>query len=241
MGSTRRLLAAAALITLCRVVGLRAETEPEAAQVLDRMFKAYASATAFSCEGSCDDHEDGSTLPADHRTVTMRFVRPDRFRLAWTQKDFHGKSGTSVIYTREGQTILRQWGAEREEPEPSLGQALDSCAGISLGLSYLVPALLFGDPGYLHFDSLRLLADADSADGRPCRKLAGETNEGTRWELLIDRETGALREALEVNTLPTTPAHAIRTQYRFTNICFADSLPDSVFADSKPAAATSKR
>lgn len=241
MVSTRSLPATVALLVLCWVGGLRAETEPEAAQVLDRMFKVYASAAAFSCEGSCDDHEDGSTLPTDHRTVTMRFVRPDRFRLAWTQKDFHGKSGTSVIYTRGGQTFLRQWDAEREEPEPSLGQALDSCAGISLGLSYLVPALLLGDPGYLRFDSLRLLADGVSADGRPCRKLAGETNEGARWELLIDCETGALREALEVNTLPTTPAHAVRTQYRFTDIRFAASLPDSVFADSKPVVHAAKR
>ena len=241
MVSARSLSVVVALLVLCWVGGLRAETDPEAAAILDRTFKTYASAAAFSCEGSCDDHEDGSTLPTDHRTVTMHFVRPDRLRLAWTQKDFHGKSGTSVIYTREGQTLLRQWGTEREEPEPSLGQALDSCAGISLGLSYLVPALLLGDPGYLRFDSLRLLADANSADGRPCRKLAGETNEGARWELLIDRETGALREALEVNTLPTTPAHAIRTQYRFTDIRFADSLPDSVFADSQPAAHAAKR
>ncbi len=229
------------MLILGWVGGLRAETQPEAAGILDKMFKAYAAAPAFSCEGSCDDHEDGSALPVDHRTVTMHFVRPFRFRLAWTQKDFHGKSGTSLIYTREGQTFLRQWGAKDEEAQPSLGQAVDACAGVSLGLSYLVPALLLGEPGYLTFTSLRQLPDTDSADGRPCWKLAGETSEGTRWELLIDRETTALREALEINILPSashgTPAHTIRTQYRFTDIRFADTLPDSVFADLKPAAA----
>ena len=231
----------AAVLGLGWVGSLRAETQPEAAGILDKMFKAYAAAPAFSCEGSCDDHEEDSTLPVDHRTMTMRYVRPFRFRLAWTQKDFHGKSGTSLIYTREGQTFLRQWGAKGEEPEPSLGQAVDSCAGISLGLSYLVPALLLGESGYLTFASLRQLPDADSADGRPCWKLAGETSEGARWELLIDRETTALREALEINVLSAAsagaPAHTIRTQYRFTNIQFTDTLPDSVFADSKPAAA----
>ena len=233
------------VLTLGWVNGLRAEMQPEAVGILEKMLKAYATAPAFSCEGSCDDHEEGSALPADHRTVTMRFVRPDRFRLAWTQKDFHGKSGTSVIYVKEGQVWLRQWGLGRDEAEPSLGQVIDSCAGISLGLSYLVPALLLGDPGYLNFASLRQLPDAVSGDGRPCWKLAGETSEGARWEILVDHETNALREALEINVLPATSAgaaaHAIRTQYRFTDIRFADTLPESVFADTKPAASGKKR
>ena len=247
MGRTLRALAvvAAALLALGRVGSLHAELQPGAAGVLARMFRAYATAAAFSCEGSCDDHEEGSTLPVDHRTVTMRFVRPDRFRLAWTQRDFHGKSGTSVIYTREGRAFLRQWGAEHAEPESSLGQAINGSAGISLGLSYLVPSLLLGEPGYLAFVSLRQLPDANSADGRPCWKLAGETDEGTRWELLVDRENCALREALEINVLPGASAdakgHAIRTQYRFTNIRFTDTLPDSVFADSKPAVAGARK
>ena len=241
----RALSAATVFLVLGWVSVIRAETQPEAADILERMFRAYASAPAFSCEGSCDDHEEGSALPVDRRTVTMRFVRPDRFRLAWTQKDFHGKSGTSVIYTKGGQTFLRQWGEPRETAEPSLGQAIDACAGISLGLSYLVPALLLGAPGYLRFASVRQDPDGVSGDGRPCWKLAGETTEGARWELLIDRETYALREALEINVLPApsvgAPTHAIRTQYRFTNVQFADTLPASVFADSKQAAANTPK
>ena len=244
MGRTLSLFAVVTLI-LGWGSGLRAETQLEAVSILEKMLKTYATAPAFSCEGSCDDHEEGSALPVDHRTVTMRFVRPDRFRLAWTQRDFHGKSGTSVIYMKEGQAWLRQWGMEREEAEPSLGQVIDSCAGISLGLSYLVPALLLGDPGYLSFTSLRRLPDGNSADGRPCWKLAGETAEGARWELLIDHETNALREALEINALPAASpgavTHAIRTQYRFTDIRFADTLPESVFADTKPAVGGKKR
>ena len=238
MGRTLRRLAVAACVVLVWVSTVHAEVQPEAADLLARMFRAYASAPAFSCEGTCDDHEEGSTLPVDHRTVTMRFVRPDRFRLAWTQKDFHGKSGTSVIYTKAGQTFLRQWGEGRETVEPSLGQAIDACAGISLGLSYLVPALLLGEPGYLNFASVRQGPDGASDDGRPCWKLIGETSEGTRWELLVDRETCALREALEINVLPPPSAGAtppsIRTQYRFTNVRFADTLPASVFADNAP-------
>ena len=234
----------ALLLMLFWVGTIRADDlQPEATAILQRMFKAYAAAPAFACEGSCDDHEDGSTLPADHRTVSVRFVRPDRFRLAWTQKDFHGKSGTSVIFTRGGQTFLREQGqAGGGEAEPSLAQAVSSCAGISLGLSYLVPALLLEDPGYLNFTELRQEADANSADGRPCWKLSGKTTDGAHWTLLIDRETCSLREAAEDNTLasaaadtPSSPPRAIHTQYRFTNIQFDGSWPDSVFADAAPS------
>lgn len=218
---------------------VHAEMQPEAVGILARMLKTYAAAPAFACEGSCDDHEEGSSLPPDHRTMTVRFVRPERFRLAWTQKDFHGKSGTSVLYTRRGQTFFHEQGnAGDAESEPSLAQAISSCAGISLGLSYLVPALLLDDPGYLNFVELRQEADANSEDGRPCWKLSGKTGEGMQWELLIDHETCALREATEINVLaPATaqPAHAIHTQYRFTNIQFAGSWPDSAFADAAPA------
>ena len=248
MGSTRRALVIAAVVT-CLVLGrvsvARAETQPEAAGILERMFRAYANAPAFSCEGSCDDREEGSALPPDHRTVTMRFLRPDHFRLTWTQKDFHGKSGTSMIYTKKGQVLLRQWGTARDEVQPSLGQAVDSCAGVSLGLSYLVPALLLGSPGYLNFVSLHQLPDADSEDGHPCWQLTGETSEGAHWELLIDRDTCALRGALETNILPAAtagaPTHTIRTVYRFQNVQFADTLPDSLFVDSESAAAGKKR
>ena len=190
----------------------RAEMQPEAVGILDRMFKTYASTPAFACEGSCDDHEEGSPLPPDHRTVSVRFVRPDRFRLAWTQKDFHGKSGTSVIFTRHGQTLFREQGRSGDgEIEPSLAQAISSCAGISLGLSYLVPALLLEDPGYLNFVELRQEADAKSEDDRPCWKLSGKTSDGAQWTLLIDRENCALREATEINVLAPATAQPCAT------------------------------
>ena len=238
----------AALMMLLWVGTARAEMQPEAVGILNRMFKTYASAPAFACEGSCDDQEDGSPLPADHRTGSVRFARPDRFRLTWTQKDFHGKSGTSVIFTRRGETFFREQGhAGDPEAEPSLARAISSCAGISLGLSYLVPALLLEDRGYLNFVELRQEADANSQDGRPCWKLAGRTSDGAQWQLLIDRETCAVREATEINVLTSagakdqpeaasvSPPHAIHTQYRFTNIQFTGSWPDNVFADSAPA------
>lgn len=261
----RRSTLLVALLILSWVARTDAEMQPEAVGILARMFKTYASAPAFACEGSCDDQEEGSSLPPDHRTVTMSFMRPDRFRLAWTQKDFHGKSGTSVIFIRDGQTFFHEQGKTGEaESEPSLARAISSCAGISLGLSYLVPALLLDDPGYLRFDSLRQEADANSKDGRACWKLSGKTTEGAQWELLIDRETCALREATEINVLapitarqvrdtvatdhpeianaPLPPPRAIRTLYRFTNIQFLDSLPDGAFEPPVPAhAPTSKK
>ena len=247
-----------ALLMLAWVGQARAEMQPEAVDILTRMFKTYASAPAFACEGSCEDKDEGSSLPPDHRTVTMRFVRPDRFRLAWTQKDFHGKSGTSAIFTRHGQIYCNgRWSDDEEELQPSLARAINSCAGISLGLSYLVPALLLDDPGYLRFDSLRQEADVTSKDGRACWKLVGKTNEGAQWELLIDRETCALREATEINVVapvtaqqvraaitkdhpelaaaPLPPPRAIRTLYRFTNIQSTGSRSDSVFAEPAPS------
>ena len=217
------------------------DRQPEAVGILQRMFKTYAAAPAFACEESCDDHEEGSPLPPDHRTASVRFVRPDRFRLTWTQKDFHGQSSTSTILTRDGRTIFREQGNPGDtQVEPSLAQALSSCAGISLGLSYLVPALLLEDPGYLNFTELRQEADANSGDGRLCWKLSGKTSDGARWVLLIDRETCALREATEDNALATAttsdapPPRAIHTQYRFTNIQFEGVWPDSIFADAAP-------
>ena len=254
----RRSTVLVALLMLCWVARGRAQMQPEAVEILTRMFKTYASAPAFACEGSCDDKDDGSSQPPDHRTVMMRFVRPDRFWLTWTQKDFHGASSTSVIFTRHGQIFCRgEWNDDEEEREPSLAQAISSCAGVSLGLSYLVPALLLDDPGYLHFDSLRQEPDTDSKDGRPCWKLSGKTTEGAQWELLIDRETCALREATETNVLarqvrdaeakdhpelagaPPPPPRAVRTQYRFADIRFTGSWPDGDFA--APALAGKKK
>ena len=252
MNRLRHPLVLVLALLLLRATTAPAQIQPEAGRILHRMLEAYRTAPAFACKGTYVDSDEASPGRPERRTVRMIFSRPERLRLAWTETDSHGKTTTNVIFNRQGKTYFHWESLGRDDHYADLRETIAACAGISLGLSYELPALLLlGPSDDIGFVSLRRLPDARSEDGHACWRLAARTKQGEQREMLIDRKSNALRQLMELTTVepvttmqvraamaktdpkmanaPLPPSREVRSTYRFKNIRFTGSWPESAF------------
>ena len=115
----------------------------KAEDVLDRMAKAYAGCKSY--------HDSGVVktvfVQADgNRTVekpfTTAFVRPDRFRFEYKEKDGGGPERRYIVW-RNGKDVQTWWDVKQGVEKPkSLALALAGATGVSGSSAHTVPALL---------------------------------------------------------------------------------------------------
>jgi outer membrane lipoprotein-sorting protein len=120
------------------------EKDPLKAQdVLDRMAKAYASCKSYRDSGVVKTVFFGATgnFTAEKPFATA-FVRPDRFRFEYKEKQGLGLENRYIVW-RRGKEVQTWWdikpGVEKLD---SLELALSGATGVSGGSARTVPALL---------------------------------------------------------------------------------------------------
>src|SRR5262245_26962508 len=139
--------AACCLITAIVVLPLNGdEPKPQALKaqdVLDRMAKAYASCKSYHDSGVVKTVfvQAGGNWTVE-KPFTTAFVRPDRFRFEYKEKDGGGQERRYIVW-RKGKEVQTWWDVKPgvEKPE-SLGLALAGASGVSGSSAHTVPALL---------------------------------------------------------------------------------------------------
>jgi len=122
------------------------EPKPDAinaAEVLDRMAKAYAGCKSYHDSGVVKTvfvRANGNQTV--EKPFTTAFVRPDRFRFEYKEKQ-GGRPEHRYIVWRKGKEVVTWWDVRPgvEKPE-SLGRALAGATGVSDSSSHTIPALL---------------------------------------------------------------------------------------------------
>ncbi len=148
-----RVVSYALVATVCClpvVTGLAPATADEpkkdnstAKELLDRMAKVYAG-----CKSYCDSGVvkmvfiEGTGNRTVEKPFTTAFVRPDRFRFEYKEKQNNAQEYRYIVW-RKGNEVQTWWDVKPgvEKPE-SLGLALAGATGVSSGSAYTVPALL---------------------------------------------------------------------------------------------------
>ncbi len=184
----------------CGWVGPAAAAE-DAASILRASEAAYAKLQTYQDVGVVRTTVGGDV------SFDTAFVRPWRFRFAWTAGHpfiLLRCMGITGIVRADGPRVTmwrKVFGDEpTEKVEPSLAVAVAGATGVSMGSAHTIATLLmphlwdeepFG-ASVLALSSPRLLDD-QPIDRTPCRHLAGLSSRGDPMELWIGTEDHLLR------------------------------------------------
>jgi hypothetical protein len=145
-----RMKALVIVLPLTRASNAAHPEEPlDAAAIFSKVQEKYAQGETFSCVGTLTSTQN--TVPAlkDVRPFRVSFQRPDGIRLEWTDTQFLRGSQTSSIFTEAGKVLAHTPRRGQQVEYASIAQGTRAEAGVSCGITYLIPSLLLGEPGYL--------------------------------------------------------------------------------------------
>jgi beta-lactamase regulating signal transducer with metallopeptidase domain/outer membrane lipoprotein-sorting protein len=188
---------------------------PTAQEIYDAMFQRYAKCSTFSCTGNYDQHSDGLFGITDHRMFSIRYARPSKIRIEWTQpSSWWSNSDTSTIYTESGKIFSKFDFQPTVESEKSIGDATSEAAGVSGTISYLLPSLLMGKSGYLDHWTLKRRVDEEVA-GDDCYVIEVETKGFGYYIFDVRKNDNAILRAIDI--VETNAAETQRTQAHKNN------------------------
>jgi hypothetical protein len=171
----------------------RADNDPQAQALLQKVTDAYKNASSFSCEGHYENDLQAAMPVKLMGTFKILYTRPDEIRIDWTDTKMGGELVTNSVFTQD-KTIFFYWGLlNKWSAQKDMEMALGTAAGISHGISYAIPSLLRGKPGYLEFTSLKPPLNA-VVDGTNCVILSGSTRFQGDMEIAIDPGSSAIRQ-----------------------------------------------
>jgi len=142
--------------------------------IFDRVKQKYSSCKTFSCSGS--SHQTSNVpIAGNDRTFLIRFARPNQIRVDWIKSRFMGLgTDTASIYTEDGKFYSISDTLGGPKSYPSISKAIGVEAGVSGGISYLIPPLLLGERGYLSNWAITRGPDS-TINGKECYSISLET------------------------------------------------------------------
>ncbi|MFM8175195.1 MAG: hypothetical protein ACKN81_16750, partial [Pirellulaceae bacterium] len=115
----------------------------KAQDVLDLMAKVYANCKAYQDTGVVTTVFIGAN--GNHtveKPFTTAFVRPDRFRFEYVEKETGGQARRYIVW-RKGKAVQTWWDVKPGVENPgSLELALGAATGVSGGSAHKVPSML---------------------------------------------------------------------------------------------------
>jgi outer membrane lipoprotein-sorting protein len=182
-------------------------------EILERMAKAYAGCKSYQDTGVVKTvFIETERNWAEERPFTTTFVRPDRFRFEYWEKQGARHEGRYIVW-RGGKQIRTWWDVRPGVSKPpSLGRALAGATGVSGGSAHTIPSLLLPDEigGRKLTDMTKATRIEDAKLGDfECFRVHGDFA-GNQMMLWIEKKTYLVRKIEEAEkskdfrTLETT-------------------------------------
>jgi len=185
----RGLALALALVSMAGMA--RAQVNGEAQALWQKVKTAYKNAATFSSDGQYEVDMQMAMPLKQNGTFKILFARPGSIRVDWTDTQFGGEVQTSSVFTQGNTVFLLMAVLGKWAPQKDMETALSTAAGISHGLSYAIPSLLRGEPGYFSFNSLQPPTHG-MLNGRDYVLLTGQSPTQGKVELAIDPKSFAI-------------------------------------------------
>ena len=181
-------------LLVCRIISAEDLTEPK--QVLEKMMETYKTCSSFACEGEYNALFSTTYYHKDKKTVKIVFSRPNLFRLDWTEIRAGGEELTNSIYTKDGQLYFYWATFDEYKKMSSIKNAIAENAGISSGLSSLIPTILINPEWGKDLKSVKLESEFD-LDGEKCYRVVGTGPLDRETEFAISKNTFAILQVKE--------------------------------------------
>jgi thiol-disulfide isomerase/thioredoxin len=183
------------VLVACATPSPQAPKPRTAAEILHETAETYAHAKTYVDHGQ-QTAVLGSASHVQRRTFTTAFVRDQVFRFEYVDRE-HPR-WPYVIWSTPKQTLTSWVPRPGIEVASDVGDALGTAAGVSGGLSVMIPALLFPRG----FDSsIASVANAtrardEAVSGHACWQITG-SRQATTVTLWIDMQTHLIRQIEE--------------------------------------------
>lgn len=198
----RTVVLSLALIALFTVgEALAQDRQLTGSEVVQKMAEQYANAKSYQDEGVVQNVKPGSSAPEIEPVNSFKtyFVRPDKIRFEWVEKNFYGKTEQYIIWS-DGEGVFSDYPFGSEKAE-SIGMAVAGATGISRGAAHLIPVLLnIGVNGFrvTKMENLSLLRE-EEVEGEICFVVRGDHPFGFPIDLWISKKDFLLRKQREKN------------------------------------------
>jgi hypothetical protein len=183
------------------VAAADAKETPNAAEILERVTKAYATAASYRDEGMVLMHDSSKPGP-DVIKFSTAFERPTRFRFEWTSHHPHPPlrhllTQAAVWRDTEGTFSSRRNpdGKETVDARRTLSEGIAAATGVSRASSHHIPRLLLPEVSGAAVTDLQnpVLRGTAQVEGVACHHIAGERLRGGLLELWIGKEDLMIR------------------------------------------------
>jgi len=173
-------------------------------ELLEKVKSKYETCSSFFCEGTTKTISNMFGKDKPHKMeskFSIRFQRPNLLRVDWfkpSQASFTPQSAS--LYTKDG----KYFGVPGHSPTPeefkSIEIGMGTYAGISGGVTYMIPSILIGKNSYLSDFTSQLGSDV-MFDDRDCYTLELKDKKTGDWIILIDKETLAILRTKQVQVV----------------------------------------
>jgi hypothetical protein len=201
-----------------------------ATAIMARMKSVYAKADSYQDQGMVEVViRFPKRIHKVQKPFTTAFIRPDRFRFAFREKEHFAKTSRFVAF-KDGKEVRAHWDLDKNISKiDSLGEALAAAAGISGGSARTVPTMLMPEESrfanaILLFSSPRRSAD-EVLDGRDCYRIE-DPNTYRNLTLWIDKKEYLLRKIYVEKDLEDSRAETTTTYVPILNGVVREQLLD---------------
>ena len=205
---TPRFLTAMLLTSMCASIVCFAD-EPTAEAVIKKVEETYVAMETYQADGTVVANIDtGKTKIKQETTFSIRLMKPDLYRITWSQKGPVAQSG--AVWRQDGKPHLYMSALNAFSKMANDEMALGGATGISGGAAFTIPSLFLtlkgGPSSPLASLENPMLEGSETIDGEECFKISGPTAVSKKETYWISKEKSLIRKYVRSLEAPDVPA-----------------------------------
>jgi hypothetical protein len=183
--------------------------EPTAESVINKVAQVYETMKTYQADGTVvAEIDNGQSKIKRKTTFSIRLMKPDMYRITWSQKGPVAQSG--AVWREGGKPYLYMSALNAYSKMTNDEMALGGATGISGGAAFTIPSMFLkltkGPSSPLASLENPTLEGNETIDGKECFKISGPTAISKKETYWISKEDSLIRKFARSLEAPDVPA-----------------------------------